>query len=127
MKKVLWASAAAVVLFASAPAEELPKLSEFLTSCYRDNGACQQKVKTYIEAAKGQKIICLPEDVSTREAASATLRWLRTEGNYPAALSEQPFDDGLYEATAKLYPCKTEGTPQPPVPPPTDSSATPLQ
>jgi hypothetical protein len=133
MKKVLLASVAAAAMaaiLAPAPAEDLPKLSEFLTSCYRDNGSCVQKVKSYVDAAKNQKFICVPEDVSTREAASETLHWLRTEENYPASLREQPFDDGLYEATTKLYPCKTEATPPPPpVPPPTEPTppATPPQ
>jgi hypothetical protein len=121
MKKVLWACAAAAVLAVAAPAEDLPRLSDFLSSCYRDNGACQQKIKNYIEASKTQHIICLPEDVSVREAASATLSWLRKEENYPASLKDQPFDDGLFEASTKLYPCKTEEPPPPPVPPPADA------
>lgn len=125
MKKVLLAAAAVAAMSAAAPAEELPKLSEFLTSCYRDNGACLTKIKNYVEAAKSQKIICLPEDTSLREASSDTLRWLRAAGNYPPSLSDQPFDDGLYEATSKLYPCKTEATPPPPVPPPADQPAAP--
>jgi hypothetical protein len=126
MKKVLLAFAAMAAMFAAAPAEDLPKLSDFLTSCYRDNGACTQKIKSYVDAAKRQNFICVPGDVSTREAASATLHWLRTDGNYPASLSEQPFDDGLYEATTKLYPCKTEATPPPPpVPPPAEPPAEP--
>ncbi len=125
MNKVLLACAAAVVLSAAAPAQDLPKLSEFLSSCYRDNTACMQKLKNYIDAAKSQHIICVPEDVSTREGASAMLSWLRKEANYPPSLSEQPFDDGLYEASTKLYPCKAEVPPQPPVPPPSDTPATP--
>ena len=125
MKKVLLASAAVAAMFAAAPAEDLPNLSVFLTSCYRDNGACFQKIKSYVDAAKNQKFICVPEDVSTREAANATLDWLRSESNYPASLREQPFDDGLYEATTKLYPCKTDAVPPPPVPPPAEQPATP--
>jgi hypothetical protein len=120
MKRVLWTCAAAI-LTAAASAEELPKLSEFLSSCYRDNGACQQKIKDYVGAAKSQHIICMPDDVSTREAAGATLNWLRKEENYPASLKDQPFDDGLYEATTKLYPCKSTEPPPPPVPPPADT------
>lgn len=124
MKKVMWACAAAAVLAVAAPAEELPKLSEFLTSCSRDNGACQQKIKDYVQAAKTQHIICLPEDVSVRGAAGEALSWLRKEENYPASLKDQPFDDGLYEATTKLYPCKAaEEPPPPPVPPPAEPPA----
>jgi hypothetical protein len=120
MKKVLWASVAVVALSVPAPAEELPKLSEFLTVCYRDNTACMQKIKNYIEAAKSQKIICLPADTSVREAAADTLSWLRKDDNVTPALAASPFDDGLYEATTKLYPCKSEQPAQPPVPPPAE-------
>ena len=128
MKKVLLASvalAAMAAMGAAASAQDLPKLSEFLASCYRDNTACTQKIKTYVEAAKNQNFICVPGDVATWEAASATLRWLRNQANYPASLNDQPFDDGLYEATTKIYPCKTEATPPPPVPPPAEQPATP--
>lgn len=121
MKKVFWACVAAIALTASAPAEELPKLSEFLLSCYRDNTTCMQKIKNYIEAAKSQKMICLPSDLSVREAALDTLSWLRKDANVPESLSNAPFDDGLYEASTKLYPCKSE-EPQPPVPPPATPS-----
>ena len=117
MKKVFWACVAVLALAAPAPAQELPKLSEFLSGCYRDNTACMQKIKNYVEAAKSQKIICLPADVSVREAAGEMLSWLRKDANVPASLSNAPFDDGLYEASTKLYPCKSE-EPQPPVPPP---------
>jgi hypothetical protein len=122
MKKVLLACAAVAAMAVAAPAEELPKLSEFLSSCYRDNGACQQKIKNYVEAAKNQHIICLPQDVSVREAASETLSWLRKDEN-TTSLDQQPFDDGLYAATTKLYPCKIEEPPPPPVPPPSDAPA----
>jgi hypothetical protein len=121
MKKMFWACTTAVVLTVAASAEDLPKLSDFLSSCYRDNGACQQKIKDYVVASTSQHIICLPQDVSVREAASETLRWLRKDEN-SASLRDQPFDDGLYEASTKLYPCKAEEPPPPPVPPPSDTS-----
>lgn len=120
MKKVFWACLATAALSAAAPAQELPKLSEFLSGCYRDNTACMQKIKNYIEAAKNQKIICLPSDVSIRGASSDTLSWLRKDANVPQSLADQPFDEGLYEATSKLYPCKSEEPSAPPVPPPAE-------
>jgi len=132
MKKIVLACVASFAVISTAQAGELPKLSEFLSSCYRDNESCMTKIRSYVEAAKAQKIICLTDDVSVRDAARSTLRWLREEGNYPASLAELPFDDGLYEATSKLYPCATEEPPPPPVPPPaeppaTDPAATPAQ
>jgi hypothetical protein len=123
MKKVFWACLAAATLSAAAPAQELPKLTEFLSSCTRDNTTCMQKIKNYIEAAKNQKMICLPADVSVRSASSGTLSWLRKDANVPQSLADQPFDEGLYEATSKLYPCKSEEEPPaPPVPPPAESA-----
>jgi hypothetical protein len=123
MKRIVLACAASLAMFAAASAEGLPTLSEFLSSCYRDNGACQQKIKDYVAASKAQKIICVAEDVSIRQAAMDTLRWLRSSENVSEALNQQPYDEGLYEATTKLFPCKTDETPQPPVPPPAEPPA----
>lgn len=123
MKSLLLACAAAAFLAVPASADELPRLSEFLSACYRDNSSCMQKIKNYIEASKNQKIICLPEGTSVREAAGDTLSWLRKDANVPQSLADQPFDEGLYEATTKLYPCKGEEPPAPPVPPPAETPA----
>jgi hypothetical protein len=125
MKKVLGVMAVLLATATAAPAEELPKLSEFLMSCTRDVTQCSQKVKNYVEAAKNQKLICLPEDVSVREASNATLSWLRSSDNVSEQLRQGPFDDGLYEATNALYPCKSAETAQPPVPPPAEPAAAP--
>lgn len=125
MKMVFGILAACAAFAVAAPAQDLPKLSEFLASCARDQTQCSQKIKNYVEAAKTQKIICLPEDVSVREGSSATLSWLRSSDNITDQMRQEPFDDALYAATTKLYPCKSE-EPQPPVPPPSaDSAATP--
>lgn len=123
MNKVLLASAAAMILITAAPAQEIPTLSQFLSSCYRDSGACRTKMKDYITASETQKIICLPKDVSVSEAISSTLSWLRSDSTHPAALNDGPFDDALFEATTKLYPCAAP--PAPPVPPPAEPSADP--
>lgn len=121
MKKILVACAAVVAFSVAAPAEGLPKLSDFLSSCYRDNGACRVKLKDYINAGETQKIICRPEGTSVNEAVSEMLSWLRKDENYPAALKDQPFDDGLYEASQKLYPCKPVEPPPPPPPAPAEA------
>lgn len=102
---VLVSVAAAAVLFAASPAQDLPKLSEFLTSCYRDSILCRNKVRDYVAAADSQHIICRPPDVSINEATSEILDWLRSDSTHPAALNDAPFDDGLLEAATKLYPC----------------------
>jgi hypothetical protein len=126
MKKILVACVALAAVFAAAPAQNLPKLSEFLSSCYRDSGACRTKLKDYVNAADSQKIICRPKDASVSDAVSEMLRWLRTEENYPATLKDAPFDDALYEAATKLYPCKAETPPPTPVePPPAEQPAAP--
>jgi hypothetical protein len=123
MKKVLGFFAVCAAITVAAPAQDLPKLSEFLMTCARDQMQCSQKIKNYVEASKTQKIICLPDDVSVREGASATLSWLRSSDNVSDQMRQEPFDDALYEATTKLYPCKSEEEPQPPVPPPSADPA----
>ena len=120
MNKMLLASVAAAVLATAAPAQEIPTLSQFLMNCSRDSGACRIKLKDYVNAAKSQNIICLPEDTSVNQAVSATMTWLRSdEGD---AMKSEPFDDALYAGTTKLFPCKS-ATPQPPVPPPAEPPA----
>lgn len=117
MKKILLACAAAAVWAMPAPAQSMPKLSDFLAGCYRDSGACRVKLKDYIVAGETQKILCRPKDVSVSEAVSDMLRWLRSDETHPASLNDQPFDDGLYEAAIKLFPCQQEAAPPPPPPP----------
>lgn len=128
MKKMVWGCAtAAAFLFVAAPAQEVPKLSEFLLTCSRDSSACKLKLKDYVTAANSQKSICLPQDVSTTEAAGALLRWLRSDDT-PAALKDAPFDDGLYEGATKLYPCVAAvPPPEAPAAPPTDQPPAPPQ
>ena len=124
MRKVLLACAvlgAAALL--PAPAQELPTLSQFLSNCYRDGTACRAKLKDYVRAGVQQNIICLPKDVSEGEAAGEILSWLRSDDKHPAALNDGPFDDGLYAASTKLYPC----APPPPPPPPPADQGTPQQ
>lgn len=131
MKKVVLACAAIGALAVAAPAQDLPTLSQFLSNCYRDNAACRTKLKDYVRAGTQQHIICLPEDTSESEAASEMLRWLRDEKTHPATLNDGPFDDGLYEAATKLYPCAAPEPPPPPppadpnAPPPSDQAAPP--
>ena len=81
------------------------------------------KLKDYVTAANAQKSICLPKDVSTGEGASAVLRWLRSDDTHPATLNDSPFDDALYEASTKLYPCASAVPPETPAAPSTDQPA----
>lgn len=121
MKKVFLACAVLGALSVAAPAQELPTLSQFLSSCYRDSAQCKSKLKDYVRAGTQQNIICLPKDVSESEASSEMLRWLRDATTHPAALNDGPFDDALFEASTKLYPCAPP--PPPPPPPPADPAA----
>jgi len=121
MKNILVVCAAAAVLVTAAPAQDLPKLSEFLSGCFRDSTSCRGKLKDYIVAAETQKVICRPKDVSVSDATSDLLRWLRSDEAEP--LKDGPYDDALYAAASKLYPCKQEPPPPPPPPAPTDQPA----
>jgi hypothetical protein len=120
MMKMLLAFVAGAAVVTSAYAQGLPTLSQFLSGCYRDSGACKMKLKDYVTAAQAQKNICIPEGTSINEAVSETLRWLRSEDTRAPTLKDGPFDDGLFAATTTLYPCKEEAPPPPPPPPPAD-------
>ena len=123
MKTFLMACAVCAAMVPAAEAQGLPTLSQFLSTCTRDTTACRSKLKDYVTAAQGQQNICIPEGTSLTEAASATLRWLRSDAAQVPALRDGPFDDGLFTATQALYPCKE--APPPPPAPPADPSATP--
>lgn len=114
MKSMLLACAALVALTSVAPAQNLPTLSQFLGQCFRDGQVCRQKLKDYVGASVSQKTMCLPPDVSQKEAAGEMLQWLRDDESHPAALNDAPYDDALYEATQKLYPCAPRPQEQPP-------------
>ncbi|GAA0548769.1 hypothetical protein FHS83_001035 [Rhizomicrobium palustre] len=104
MKTFLIASAAlSVVLLASASAQSIPTLSEYLTACTRDTTTCRLKMKDYVVNALAAKVICLPKNVSETDAGSEMLSWLRSSA--ADKLSKEPYDDALYEAAVKLYPC----------------------
>lgn len=126
MKKILLALVAGAAMVTVASAQGLPTLSQFLSGCYRDSGACKLKLKDYVTAAQAQKNICIPDGTSINEAVNETLRWLRADDKHPPALNDGPFDDGLFAATTTLYPCKEEAPPPPP-PPPADQPASPPQ
>jgi len=116
MKKMWLGCAATLLLVFPAQAQDVPKLRDFLMSCSRDSGPCKLKLKDYVTAANAQKIICLPKDVSINEASGDVLRWLRSDTAEP--LKEAPFDDALFDAVTKLYPCAANPVPPPPAEPP---------
>lgn len=124
--KAIWLGCAAAVFLVlpAAQAQEVPKLRDFLMGCSRDTAPCKLKLKDYVTAANTQKIICLPKDVSTNEASGDVLRWLRSDAAEP--LKDAPYDDALFEAATKLYPCAADSVPPPP-PPAAEPSATPPQ
>lgn len=121
MKKMVLGCAAAAALMVGASAQNVPKLSEFLLSCSRDSGPCKLKVKDFVTAATSQKSICLPKDISISEASTAVLRWLKSD-EITATMKEEAFDDALYDASIKLYPC-APAVPPPEPPPPADAPA----
>ena len=126
MKKTFLAGAACAAFLTAAPAQEMPKLSEFLSNCYHDSDYCRLKLKDYINAAQSQNVFCLPEGTSVSEAANDTLHWLRSDDSHDQSLDDAPLDDALYRATKTLYPCKPPPPPPPPAPAgPQDQAASP--
>jgi hypothetical protein len=115
MKKLLMLCAACAAFVTAVPAQDMPTLSQFLGNCYRDANACRLKMKDYITASDTQHVICRPADMSVNEAASQTLRWLRSDETHDKSLNDVPFDDALFLATTTLWPC---APPPPPAPEP---------
>lgn len=113
MKKVLLVCVAVVALTPVISAQNLPTLTQFLSECFRDSRICHMKLKDYVNASVSQKTMCLPNDVSVNDAADEMLHWLRAEDAHPASFYDAPYDDGLYAATQKLYPCAPRPDQQP--------------
>jgi hypothetical protein len=117
MKRILLACAACAVLASAAPAQELPKLSQFLSLCYRDSTTCRAKLRDYIAAADAQKSICRPSGQSVNEATNDMLSWLRSDEKHDASLNEAAYDDALWAASSSLWPCTPpDAAPAPPAP-----------
>jgi hypothetical protein len=117
MKYVLACLAASAVLATATPAQPLPKLSEFLTSCYRDATTCRGKIRDFVTTADAQHVICRPQDISVNQSISDILAWLRSDSTHPDALNEEPFDEGLAQATDALYRCREAAAPAAPAEP----------
>jgi hypothetical protein len=114
MKKILLACAACAALVTAAPAQELPKLSSFLSMCYRDSTTCRAKLRDYINAADTQKSICRPADQSVSEAVGDMLSWLRSDDKHDASITDAPYDDAFWAAASTLWPCtQPEPVPEP--------------
>jgi dGTP triphosphohydrolase len=121
MKRMLLACVTVAAFAEAAPAQDLPTLSRFLITCSRESEACRVKMKDYVRAAVSQHSMCLPKDVSDREAISEILDWLRDDNTHPESLNDAPYDDAIYAATQKLYPCEPpqeQPQQQPTQPPP---------
>ena len=116
MKSILTACIALVAFAWAAPAEDLPPLSQFLSQCYRDSTVCRAKLRDYITAADAQKSICRPAGQSVGEASSALLNWLRSDQR-PAGLEDLAFDEGLWQASSTMWPCKPDAPAAPPAAP----------
>jgi len=106
MKKLILASAAGAAFLTAASAQQMPSLSDFLGSCYRDANICKIKLKDYIVASDSQHTICRPSDMSVNDAASEMLHWLRSDDTHDKNLNDGPMDDAFYLATTTLWPCK---------------------
>ena len=127
MKRILLACAACAAVTVAAPAQELPKLSLFLSQCYRDSTVCRAKLHDYIIAADTQKSICRPADQSVSTAVSDMLSWLRDSDKRPAALEDQPYDDAFWAAATALWPCAAPPPVPEPAPAPDQQPAAPQQ
>lgn len=110
MKKFLLVCVAGAALMGPAAAADVPTLSQFLMNCDRDVTVCRLKLQDYITASTQQNLICLPKDVSVREASSQTLRWLRDVGTKDDKLYSSSYDDAVWQAISTMWPCKPDSS-----------------
>ena len=108
MKLILAATAAmiAVLIGSGAAAEDTRTLSQFLLVCNSSPRTCQANLEDYLRASKDQGFICLPEDLSLRDAAYQELSWLQKEGGADDKLNQGSAEDAQWTAINKLWPCK---------------------
>lgn len=108
MKKAAFAFAAGLVLLAAGNAHGAAQtLSQFMSLCNRDDRVCRAKIGDYIASASLQKYICMPEDLSQRDATSMVMDKLREDRSDPV-LNQNFFEDQAWSAVSTLWPCKPE-------------------
>ena len=108
MKKAAFAFAAGLVLLAGGNAHGAAQtLSQFMSLCNRDDRVCRAKIGDYIASASLQKYICMPEDLSQRDATSMVMDKLREDRSDPV-LNQNFFEDQAWSAVSTLWPCKPE-------------------
>jgi len=108
MKKAAFAFAAGLVLLAGGNAHGAAQtLSQFMSLCNRDDRVCRAKIGDYIASASLQKYICVPEDLSQRDATSMVMDKLREDHSDPV-LNQNFFEDQAWSAVSTLWPCKPE-------------------
>jgi len=108
MKTATFAFAAGLVLLAGGNAHGAAQtLSQFMSLCNRDDRVCRAKIGDYIASASLQKYICMPEDLSQRDATSMVMDKLREDRSDPV-LNQNFFEDQAWSAVSTLWPCKPE-------------------
>jgi nitroreductase len=105
---VLAAAAAALLGTGGAGATDTRTLSEFLVVCRSSPRTCHANIEDYLLAARDQGFVCLPQDLSLKDAASEELSWLRNDGAADAALKQGTAEDAQWTAINTLWPCKKE-------------------
>ena len=115
MKLIVAATAAmmAVLIGSGAAATDTRTLAQFILVCNSSPHICHTNITDYLRAAKDQGFICLPEDLSLREAAYQELGWLRKEGAADDKLNQGSAEDAQWIAINKLWPCKKDDGPPP--------------
>ena len=110
MKLILAATAAtmAVLIGSGATAADTRTLSQFILVCNASPRSCQANLEDYLRAAKDQGFVCMPEDLSLKEAADQELSWLRKQGAADDALNQGTAEDAQWAAINALWPCKKQ-------------------
>ena len=120
MKKFILAAAAASALIGAggASATDTRTLADFLLLCNNSPRGCHANLEDYLQAAKDQGFVCLPQDLSLDDAVRAELSWLQKQGAADDKLNQGSAEDAQWTAINALWPCKKEQPQeQPPTPP----------
>lgn len=86
-------------------AEDTRTLAKFLSSCNGDWKTCRDNLHDYTYAASSQGMICMPKDLSMKEAVSQEFDWLRNVGAQKEEINSGNVEDAEWAAVSTLWPC----------------------
>jgi hypothetical protein len=119
MKKIVLAVAAVLTVLPTdgAGATDTRTLAEFILLCHTSPRVCDANLEDYLRASRDQGFVCLPPDLSLKDAVRTELSWLQKNGAADDKLNQGSAEDAQWTAINALWPCKPPPPEQPPTPP----------